>query len=244
MMNRQQKKNYLKRQQKLRKQTNAKQSTFKSLADYKHENEIIQNEVRQISTLNVDPNTFHKQYVHSVKYDFVAILFAELFSGMLKDLRKETSLSASELDLKLGYSVGYCYASFANTANRPTSRNVKISFEIFERMKNIFPKQMQNISIEDSNQLFDLNKTLEKALFLNGYDPDWKLIKDEYVEEVRGNEMDNKIETNVINFTKGSQNIKFQDVDEKSLKMIQRLNDKFNLGISATKEVTSEETIF
>lgn len=246
-MNRNQKKNFLKRQNDAKRKMASNGFLYKELINFEHENKDIQKEIREIPNLKLDLITFPKEYAHSVKFDFAAILYAQLFIEMLKELRKETELQASELDLKLGYSVGYCYASFANTANRPTNRNVKTSFDIFERMSKVFPVEMGKISIEDSMKLYDLNKIIEKSLFLNGYNPDWEVIKDEYVQSSEEQKMEEKqeiTELKVVTFTKGDLIIKFEEIDDKTLKIIQRLNEKLNLGIKATKEILSEEVLF
>lgn len=68
-----------------------------------------------------------------------------------------------------------------------------------------------------------------------------KMLKMYSFEEKNTNE---KEEIQVITIKNGIEKIQFEDLDDKTLKVIKRLNEKFNLGLTATKEVVSEEVLF
>ncbi|EGE53367.1 helix-turn-helix domain-containing protein [Streptococcus parauberis] len=53
-----------------------------------------------------------------------------------------------------------------------------------------------------------------------------------------------KEEIQVTTIKNGIEKIQFEDLDDKTLKVIKRLNEKFNLGLTASKEVVSEEILF
>lgn len=53
-----------------------------------------------------------------------------------------------------------------------------------------------------------------------------------------------KEEIQVTTIKNGIEKIQFEDLDDKTLKVIKRLNEKFNLGLTASKEVVSEEVLF
>lgn len=231
----------------------------KELLEFSHRNKEIEQAVRSIAKVDFDMETLSKRYERSVAHDFVAIIHAELYISMLKDLRKEAKLQASEVDLRLGYTVGYPIASLSGTAKKPTKNNIKTSFEIFKRMLLIFPNEMKEVvspKSEYSKRLFDTNDIINRALMLNGiYDE----IKSEDLIYSGGNNM-NFNETNkqgiseiesteiqelsVITFSNNGKKMQFENLDDKTLKIIKRLNDTFELNIKAVKEVISEEELF
>lgn len=241
-MNRQRKKNYLMRQKAIAK--NEQQKPIKLyLKNYQHENKDIENEIRSIADVKVNIDSFPKKYQHSVSYDFYAILFSSLFLEHLKDLRSKTGLSASDLDLRLGYTVGYTYASFSNTCKKPTKKNVEITFEIFKRMAMLFPEETKEVNDNVHNKIIDINKAIENSLLLNGFNPFYEIDNTSNEEIIEVRKM-NKEEVSVVTFILGNENLKFEDVDDKTLKIIKRLNEKFNFGLTAKKEILVEEELF
>lgn len=110
---------------------------------------------------------FEKYYKETLFFDFFAMLYAAVFVEQLKSLRKMKNKQAKDLDLMLGYSIGYPMASFKSTLYKPTKRNVKTTFEVYKRMGAL--NDYKPIDEKDY-KLIDVNEILERAFVLHGYE--------------------------------------------------------------------------
>ena len=131
---------------------------------YEHEDEHLKKIVQNLSTEKFNPLDKPNDYNGSFGHDFMSIMWASLLIDILKNLRKEVSSSASDLDLKLGFTKGYPMASIVNTQTKPTKKNVKILSKIFDRMHILFPEETKRARERESlDKYIDVNEILQRT---------------------------------------------------------------------------------
>lgn len=151
----------------------------KFLEQFEHENPQIQRLIRNIPNemfnLLEKPNEYNGSFGHN----FLSIMYATLFIDILKNLRKELKCNAGDLDLKLGYTVGYPMASFVNTQTNPTKKNVRIASRIFERMCILFPDETKRAKDQKGlDEYINVNEILERTLLLHGFNESANAIEE------------------------------------------------------------------
>ena len=204
---------------------------------YKHDDEKLKQIVQDLSNEKFNPVDKPNDYNGSLGHDFMSIMWATLLIDLLKNLRKEVSCSAGDLDLKLGYTVGYPMASFTNTQTKPTQKNVKIMSRIFDRMCILFPDETKRArGKEGLDKYLHLNEILERTLFLHGFNEsanaikncedkiDSKLVSDEQTER------DNKIIANIYELVINDAIIQFNE-DDTVLNVLKKIKKQTNLNI-------------
>lgn len=105
---------------------------------------------------------FPKKFDNTLPHILFAKQFANLSIAMLSYIRRELGKTAAQVDEELEYTVGYPYASFANTFKKPTNRNLKITFQIWLVMSKYAENYnlkwdfvLNDCRIEDPNEQFD-----------------------------------------------------------------------------------------
>ncbi len=105
---------------------------------------------------------FPKKFDNTLPYILFAKQFADMSIAMLSYIRRELGKTAAQVDEELGYTIGYPYASLANTFKKPTNRNLKITFRVWLVMRNYVKKYnlkwdfaLNDPRIEDPNEQFD-----------------------------------------------------------------------------------------
>lgn len=209
----------------------------KFLEQFEHENPQIQRLIRNIPkemfNLLEKPNEYNGSFGHN----FFSIMYATLFVDILKNLRKELKCTAGDLDLKLGYTVGYPMASFTNTQTKPTKKNVKITSKIFERMCTLFPDETKRAKNQEGlDKYINVNEILERTLLLHGFNESANAIKnyeDEIDSELASDEQterDNKIMTNIYELVINNAIIQFNE-DETALDILKKIKENTDLEI-------------
>lgn len=204
---------------------------------FEHDDEKLKQIVQDLSNEKFNPLDKPNDYNGSFGHDFMSIMWATLFIGLLKNLRKETSCSAGDLDLKLGYTVGYPMASFTNTQTKPTRKNVKIMSRIFDRMCILFPEETNRARKKEGlDKFLHLNEILERTLFLHGFNESANAIKN-YEDEIDSElvfdeqiERDNKITTNIYELVINNATIQFNE-DETALDILKKIKENTDLEI-------------
>lgn len=204
---------------------------------YEHDDEKLKQIVQDLSNEKFNPVDKPNDYNGSLGHDFMSIMWATLLIDLLKNLRKEVSCSAGDLDLKLGYTVGYPMASFTNTQTKPTQKNVKIMSRIFDRMCILFPDETKRArGKEGLDKYLHLNEILERTLFLHGFNEsanaikncedkiDSKLVSDEQTER------DNKVIANIYELVINDAIIQFNE-DDTVLNVLKKIKKQTNLNI-------------
>lgn len=204
---------------------------------YEHDDEKLKQIVQDLSNEKFNPLDKPNDYNGSLGHDFMSIMWATLLIGLLKNLRKETSSSAGDLDLKLGYTKGYPMASIVNTQTKPTRKNVRIMSRIFDRMCILFPEETKRArGKEGLDKFLHLNEILERTLFLHGFNESANAIKnyeDEIDSELSSDEQterDNKIMTNVYELVIDNEIIRFNE-DETALDILKKIKENTDLEI-------------
>lgn len=154
----------------IERQSNEDASLAAYLAGFEHENIEIQERVRSLSNINVGIIDNPKMYDNSFSHKFYSMLWAQVCINSLMELRKQLHITAGQLDARLGYTVGYPMASFKNTRYKPTSKNVRIMSDVYNRMIKLFPRQMSEQRTSDRNTLIDVSQIVEDALAIDGVD--------------------------------------------------------------------------
>lgn len=105
---------------------------------------------------------FPKKFDNTLPYILFAKQFADMSIAMLSYIRRKLGKTAAQVDEELGYTIGYPYASLANTFKKPTNRNLKITFRVWLVMRNYVKKYnlkwdfaLNDPRIENPNEQFD-----------------------------------------------------------------------------------------
>lgn len=147
----------------------------KFLQNFTHEDKELQSEIRKIGNAKFNLSQNPNKYKGTLSDDFQAMVIAEMVKDTLKEMRKELGFSAQQLDVRLGFSIGYPMASIMNTRNRPTAKNWKIFNTVNDRMIKLFPdlyKKLMHAKPGEtrlSDRLIDINQILEDAIVIHGY---------------------------------------------------------------------------
>ena len=185
--------------------------------NYEHEDENLKKIVQGLSNEKFNPLERPNDYNGSFGHDFMSIMWATLLIELLKNLRKEVSCSAGDLDLKLGFTKSYPMASIVNTQTRPTKKNVKILSRIFDRMRILFPDETKRARERESlDKYIDVNEILQRTLLLHGFNESANALR-KYE-----NEIDYEL---VINDTI----IQFNE-DDTALSVLKKIKEQTNLN--------------
>lgn len=212
-------------------------SSFRNLFEhYEHDDEKLKQIVQDLSNEKFNPIDKPNDYNGSFGHDFMSIMWATLLIDLLKNLRKEVSCSAGDLDLKLGYSKGYPMASIVNTQTKPTRKNVKIMSRIFDRMCILFPEETKRArGKEGLDKYIHLNEILERTLLLHGFNESANAIKN-YEDEIDSDlvyeeqtERDNKIMANIYELVINDTIIQFNEYDT-ALNVLKKIKEQTNLN--------------
>lgn len=212
-------------------------SSFRNLFEhYEHDDEKLKQIVQDLSNEKFNPIDKPNDYNGSFGHDFMSIMWATLLIDLLKNLRKEVSCSAGDLDLKLGYSKGYPMASIVNTQTKPTRKNVKIMSRIFDRMCILFPEETKRArGKEGLDKYIHLNEILERTLLLHGFNESANAIKN-YEDAIDSDlvyeqqtERDNKIMANIYELVINDTIIQFNE-DDTALNVLKKIKEQTNLN--------------
>ena len=204
---------------------------------YEHNDEKLKQIVQDLSKEKFNPVDKPNDYNGSFGHDFMSIMWATLLIDILKNLRKEVSCSAGDLDLKLGFTKGYPMASIVNTQTKPTRKNVKILSKIFDRMCILFPDETKRArGKEGLDKYIDVNEILERTLLLHGFNESANAIKN-YEDEIDSElvsdeqtERDNKILANIYELVINDAIIQFNE-DETALDILKKIKENTDLEI-------------
>lgn len=201
---------------------------------YEHEDENLKKIVQDLSNEKFNPIDKPNDYNGSFGHDFMSIMWATLLINTLKNLRKETSCSASDLDLKLGFTKGYPMASIVNTMTKPTKKNVKILSRIFDRMRILFPDETKRARERESlDKYIDLNEILQRTLLLHGFNESANALKN-YENEIdleleSDEQTDNRIISNIYELVINDTIIQFNE-DDTALNVLKKIKEQTNLN--------------
>lgn len=202
---------------------------------YEHEDENLKKNVQDLSNEKFNPLDKPNDYNGSFGHDFMSIMWATLLIDILKNLRKEVSSSASDLDLKLGFTKGYPMASIVNTQTKPTKKNVKILSKIFDRMHILFPEETKRARERESlDKYIDVNEILQRTLLLHGFNESANALKnyeneiDSELESDEQTETDNRIMSNIYELVISDTIIQFNE-DDTVLSVLKKIKEQTNL---------------
>lgn len=201
--------------------------------NYEHEDENLKKIVQGLSNEKFNPLERPNDYNGSFGHDFMSIMWATLLIDILKNLRKEVSSSASDLDLKLGFTKGYPMASIVNTQTRPTKKNVKILSRIFDRMRILFPDETKRARERESlDKYIDVNEILQRTLLLHGFNESANALR-KYENEIdleleSDEQTDNRIMSNIYELVISDTIIQFNE-DDTVLSVLKKIKEQTNL---------------
>ncbi len=202
--------------------------------NYEHEDENLKKIVQGLSNEKFNPLERPNDYNGSFGHDFMSIMWATLLIELLKNLRKEVSCSAGDLDLKLGFTKSYPMASIVNTQTRPTKKNVKILSRIFDRMRILFPDETKRAR-ESLDKYIDVNEILQRTLLLHGFNESANALRkyeneiDLELESDEQTETDNRIMSNIYELVISDTIIQFNE-DDTVLSVLKKIKEQTNLN--------------
>lgn len=202
--------------------------------NYEHEDENLKKIVQGLSNEKFNPLERPNDYNGSFGHDFMSIMWATLLIELLKNLRKEVSCSAGDLDLKLGFTKSYPMASIVNTQTRPTKKNVKILSRIFDRMRILFPDETKRAR-ESLDKYIDVNEILQRTLLLHGFNESANALRkyeneiDLELESDEQTETDNRIMSNIYELVINDTIIQFNE-DDTALSVLKKIKEQTNLN--------------
>lgn len=206
--------------------------------NYEHEDENLKKIVQGLSNEKFNPLERPNDYNGSFGHDFMSIMWATLLIELLKNLRKEVSCSAGDLDLKLGFTKSYPMASIVNTQTRPTKKNVKILSRIFDRMRILFPDETKRARERESLDKYidvDVNEILQRTLLLHGFNESANALRkyeneiDLELESDEQTETDNRIMSNIYELVINDTIIQFNE-DDTALSVLKKIKEQTNLN--------------
>ena len=204
--------------------------------NYEHEDENLKKIVQGLSNEKFNPLERPNDYNGSFGHDFMSIMWATLLIELLKNLRKEVSCSAGDLDLKLGFTKSYPTASIVNTQTRPTKKNVKILSRIFDRMRILFPDETKRARERESlDKYIDVNEILQRTLLLHGFNESANSLRkyeneiDLELESDEQTETDNRIMSNIYELVINDTIIQFNE-DDTALSVLKKIKEQTNLN--------------
>ena len=204
--------------------------------NYEHEDENLKKIVQGLSNEKFNPLERPNHYNGSYGPDFMSIMWATLLIELLKNLRKEVSCSAGDLDLKLGFTKSYPMASIVNTQTRPTKKNVKILSRIFDRMRILFPDETKRARERESlDKYIDVNEILQRTLLLHGFNESANALRkyeneiDLELESDEQTETDNRIMSNIYELVINDTIIQFNE-DDTALSVLKKIKEQTNLN--------------
>lgn len=195
---------------------------------------ILKKIVQGLSNEKFNPLERPNDYNGSFGHDFMSIMWATLLIELLKNLRKEVSCSAGDLDLKLGFTKSYPMASIVNTQTRPTKKNVKILSRIFDRMRILFPDETKRAR-ESLDKYIDVNEILQRTLLLHGFNESANALRkyeneiDLELESDEQTETDNRIMSNIYELVISDTIIQFNE-DDTVLSVLKKIKEQTNLN--------------
>lgn len=202
--------------------------------NYEHEDENLKKIVQGLSNEKFNPLERPNDYNGSFGHDFMSIMWATLLIELLKNLRKEVSCSAGDLDLKLGFTKSYPMASIVNTQTRPTKKNVKILSRIFDRMRILFPDETKRARERESlDKYIDVNEILQRTLLLHGFNESANALR-KYENEIdleleSDEQTDNRIMSNIYELVISDTIIQFNE-DDTVLSVLKKIKEQTNLN--------------
>ena len=204
-------------------------SRTKLLADFK--------EASQDKTLL----KFEKKYKKTVFFDFYAMLYAAVFVGDLKKLRKLKNKSAQDIDRMLGYTIGYPMASLKNTLNNPTEKNVRITFAIYKRMA--YLNNSKPFSQIPTDELIDVNEIFIRALTMHGYEIPTEVDKETLENSETNQDKEKMQEENEMIETYElviNGEIVFFDKENSALDLLKKIKEQTNIEVEVFETIKEQ----